>query len=1112
MNQRFTILSSAAALAALVLAGCSGGGGEAPGSSRQTGGDFLVLETEPQNNGRLFLNEAIRLDFSNPVDVNTADLNTVGFTVLDQNGTATSEQPVGTFRVTRSPGDEAVGRRLEFVPAFPTNNSFDNGGFRPGRTYLMQLVGGDQRNGTVLRDLNGKGLSVPQTLRFSTADGTTPTQLFRDVVAGGPARAGFAVSPPLVSGESTLNLIGQADLEVRLTFNQPLNPSSANVPVDLDTDPLLRNQVQKGRIYMEYDDPDPAIGRNRWIPASVELEVNDLDRAVVVLRPVGVLPNNALIRVRVENTLEDISGESNVANAAFDPNFATFRTNSSYDVQFDAVVAEFDDAGSIDFGAPFVEPFAQVSGGMISSSLQFEGLPTVLDYEPTQREVVLNTDFTTIQPKNGQPFNVSGGVFNFNNVTIPAGVSVQGTGSKPMVWLVAQDFTVSGLLSVRGGDGDRVNTLNSANFPAAGGIGQCGGGNGGRGSPNGTARSPEGEAGFGPGQIPAGGGRPGRLACTAGCSIGSGGGGGSFATAGDPWFKTSGYPQVNGLGGSGCGASRSLPGGQPGPLGFSDARTDNNFWGVAVDRNVARQARIVGELEAVRGGAGGGGGGDHSTSCVVQDPNFINDDKGGGGGGGGGAIVVKALGRITVNDTGWINADGGHGGGGEQAGSSDQGGGGGGGSGGMVVLMAGQGITINVKGETYANTSSPGSYFFTVSADGGVTKTGSYRTPVISNKYPSTGSGPTFGTNYDTRPLGGFGGMGVVQLMAPVGDNSDNTNTALDDGITIIKDGNQLTGNEKQRYIAWRGINGRDDMNASVAIGANDGDMRPSPHLMPTPFGSRSRVRSKWVDTGATARRPVLSGDGLPRGVISTPSAPLDGPVYEFGGTDNDGFIAYTSQAGSNLVNLQQEAILASPAVVDAIEPNATFLGKPAYRVTLTSSALGNTNNRYVQYEAELINSVGTVVGEYRILSHTDKSLVLAPDDLLPADAARLQVRAKFFKVAVDGVEGLGQTYRGFSTFPVPIANARIGFAFHQNPSSATASRYPTNPNQFVYDLSDPTVQAVLNDPNAPAYPFVQYDVTFDVSYQSEPGDQPPGLSPNSPTISLDFLRLPFRF
>jgi len=41
---------------------------------------------------------------------------------------------------------------------------------------------------------------------------------------------------------------------VRLRFDQPLNPSSANVPVAIPTDPLTRNSNNHERIFLEYDD------------------------------------------------------------------------------------------------------------------------------------------------------------------------------------------------------------------------------------------------------------------------------------------------------------------------------------------------------------------------------------------------------------------------------------------------------------------------------------------------------------------------------------------------------------------------------------------------------------------------------------------------------------------------------------------------------------------------------------------------------------------------------------------------------------------------------------------------------------------------------------------
>ena len=286
--------------------------------------------------------------------------------------------------------------------------------------------------------------------------------------------------------------------------------------------------------------------------------------------------------------------------------------------------------------------------------------------------MILNTDFTQITPKGAPKINVSGGVFEFRSVTIPNGVTIKTTGSKPMVWLVLEDFVVKGKLLADGGQGQRVDTLNSANFPTAGGIGAAGGGNGGQGSPLTSIRSLRGEDGFGPGQVPKGGGQGGRIYCSGSCGIGSGGGGGSHATKGDPHFKakasgTRAFVQQKGQGGYGCTGSsgssrRNLAGGLPGPIVFKDPRVDNDFWGTAV--NLVLQKRITGELEDPVGGAGGGGGGDYSLAgCSTSDPNFFNDDKGGGGGGGGGVIIIKALGRIMIDKKGLISVNGGNGGG-----------------------------------------------------------------------------------------------------------------------------------------------------------------------------------------------------------------------------------------------------------------------------------------------------------------------------------------------------------------------------------------------------------------------------------------------------------------
>ncbi len=1141
----------------LAVTGCSGSGtGDASPST-----EFLVLRTEPDNNAQLFLNDSINIDFSTPVDINSVDQSNITFEVRDQFGTVVSEPVAGTFQLATSPGDAAVGRRLAFVPRLPTNDSFTNGGFRPGRTYTVQLVGGNQVNGTVLRSTTGRALAVPITFQFHTADGTTPGALFRNTALGGPHRVGLDITPaPDLTGGAqntgvVLNKLGSPQVEVRLLFDQPLNPSSANVPVFVETNPLLRSDVTRGRIYLEYD--DPVLGPNRWIPAEVELESNRADGSTVVLRPIGVLPNNATIRVVVAATFEDISGESNVSSAAYQTTFGTFPTKRAYEQQFDALVDSFDDDRLIDFNAAFTEPMAEVGPGYVKAGFDFEGSDTTLVFAPPLGETILNTNFTQVTAQGGSTFNVSGGVFNFQSVNIQTGATVRGQGSNPMVWLVAGDFRVAGTLSVAGGNADPVMTSGTANQPKLGGYGACGGGDGGSGSPSTTARDLAGGTGRGPLQAADKGGVGGATACNLGCTRGAGGGGGGMATQGDPYYKVKAVPasstplayfmQQVGIGGPGCGGTagsltRSLAGGGAAGKVFVDARDDNNYWGGGLRLDVGGGLRITGELTVPVGGGGGGAGGDlsYNSSCNTQDSNFQADFSGGGGGGGGGVLVVKALGRIIIDEGGRISADGGSGGGGEANGSCNKAGGGGGGAGGMVVLMSASGIDIHARYHTttgnvphynYGDTASP-NYDFSISADGGVCRTTSFGTPYVQGKYPANGSQPMSASNYDAAPLGGFGGLGIVQLMAPPGDpsnNVDSTNTILDDNIRIYGATGELSGATKKAVLAWRGFPdasgaGVDDQGTATAIGDSEGDIRPAPVLLPSPIAQRTRLRSIWIDTGASARRDVGPvDDGLPRGVITGAGIGETGPHYEFSGVNPStefapGFAKYTVSA--SVAKVDYATAVAATTVV-SLDSAVTFLGQPAYKVELAQDALGTTLDRYTGYEAELLNAGDSKVASFRILSHTGRTLTLAPEGAtLPAlgsgsaQVAKLLVRAKFFKVFTNGAEGLGATYIGVpapgqtGSRRVPRANVQIGFAFHKNPKDNTAgNRYPAT--GFTYDLEDPAVQEAVRALGAS---FVQWDVVFDSAYKGLSGDAPPALAPTTPRPELHFLRLPFRF
>ena len=431
---------------------------------------------------------------------------------------------------------------------------------------------------------------------------------------------------------------------------------------------------------------------------------------------------------------------------------------------------------------------------------------------------VLSTSFQSLRAKSGRTVNVAGGVFVFKNVTIPSGATVKGVGPNPMIWVVTGDLIVDGELDVDGSDARHVETLNAGNFPAPGGMGGAAGGRGGAGSPSTTTSSPSGQVGFGPYDFPGLGGRGGGLSIAAAlpAHVGSGGGGGVFTTVGDASPRSLFIPQTSGTGGDGLDSVGRLLGGSAGSAIFVDRDDENDFWGVGFD--VARSRFVVGELPLLVGGSGGGGGGDRSMPNSV----FTMDARGAGGGGGGGCLILYAEGRVIVR--GKVHADGGSGGGGEEAGSCRKGGGGGGGSGGMLVLAAHGGIEVHVKGETYEK----GDYDYALSADGGIGRNSSFNATGFESKYLATTPRPN---------AGGWGGLGLLQLIAPTGNNSDGTNTRLDDGITLVRNNVTLSGAEKQRYLAWKGWKNasgvRVDDSGSPIPATRGGDFRPQPLLLP---------------------------------------------------------------------------------------------------------------------------------------------------------------------------------------------------------------------------------------------------------------------------------------
>jgi hypothetical protein len=548
--------------------------------------------------------------------------------------------------------------------------------------------------------------------------------------------------------------------------------------------------------------------------------------------------------------------------------------------------------------------------------------------------------------------------------------------------------------------------------------------------------------------------------------IGAGGGGGSFATQGDADFYAFGTEDiVLGIGGKGNGSQGEVEGGRVGPLVFTDENPNNNFWGRQVDSSGSVE---IGELAAPRGGNGGGAGGDRTSaaSCFAGPASYFNDERGGGGGAGGGVLIIKALGKIEVTSTGRISADGGHGGGGEPNASNKEAGGGGGGSGGMVILMSASKIEIWQHANQWKSPTFDSR--FAITADGGIGASA----PVRTEKYDPANSGE------DNR--GGFGGMGVVQLMAPPGTDADGTGNVQDDNIEMLNSvGNPYTGTPKTDWLY-------------------QGDIRPRPYVMPVPFSRFSQVRTRWVSTGATIRRQVTNTGPGARAILA-PAEP--GPEYLFAGIQTSGNAAGYVDTDPTTGTYSPPAItLAGNVEIAPLsgQPSATeFRGQPAYEVVL-GQALLPTDGSYANYRAYLHDAADDVIGEFRIVGHTGTVVFLDRNEgALPTGVAGLSVHAKFFDVFNDGQPGLGETF-AYSGGLHPATTLQLGFAFHQDPSKALASgndplRFPTQVGTFAYDLAG--AQASLSA----GYPFMKAKIRFNLNYNPDDPDNAGGSEPGQP-------------
>ena len=176
---------------------------------------FQVVHSDPREGERISLNREIWIGFSHRVDPTSVNERT--FRVRDRAG-----RPVpGRFRV--------VGRFLVFQPRPPLQPSLEDGGFRPGETYQVEVPGFPLLD--TVRSLEGEGQTLARsfrmTLRATTGRKEEEAPLLVDTAS--PAQG----ARPLLRGrrDGTLFFLQvQAGINPRISFSEPLDPRSLDPP------------------------------------------------------------------------------------------------------------------------------------------------------------------------------------------------------------------------------------------------------------------------------------------------------------------------------------------------------------------------------------------------------------------------------------------------------------------------------------------------------------------------------------------------------------------------------------------------------------------------------------------------------------------------------------------------------------------------------------------------------------------------------------------------------------------------------------------------------------------------------------------------------------------
>jgi hypothetical protein len=1033
----------------LTLAGCGGGGGDnASGSSS----NFRIDSVSILAGSTWQINREIEVRFNRDVDFSTVNLNTVQ---VSQDGGAPA---AGEFRVGTASDGSLDPRRIVFAPRCPTLSDYSDAGLLPGGLpYHINIVGG---GGFTVRSAGGEGLTLGQTVNFSTPDSTQASVLFVDTVTGPPA-------PVIRTSTSTLDacyleLALSSDVndrvyfQPRATFNAELGadvPAGFLAPLNLYSD--VTQQISAVVVINQAIDPSDANVNasnvrleyqegTSWVPLAhtVTLIANCTQTgALVRVSPTGILPQQRTVRVVFSSGLRDVVGDGNLVDIVV----GSFQV-VSLGTGADEVNENFTTSLGADETSQATNPAApraEWGGGTLAPNFDFAGTggppDGQFDYEIGSSVVgsqpenpIIDTTFTLITDvTQSRTQAVVDGIVDVRNFTINQGSSLTVLGPNTLKIYASGTVRIDGSLIVRGTNNKGVATLNTTCTPETGADGNAGGGKGGTASYLTTQSTPKGEDGYGAFDQPGLGGGGGhtsyRLSSDEVRRPGGGGGGRLGADVMEVARPTcpdqsavgldgeNGFPGTPNSNDAILGAGVKPVGGTKGPRPFGDDDSNNDFYGLKVMNTTG----LVVQGELIEPWAGSGG------HIILQS-----------------ASQVDLSNCVQANGAG-LFARGGQGG----AGKNDLGG----------AHAPGTGPYL-----PNLDALPPNSYPTTTPATTECEVTNTTSTGTFTYAFTNTVGN---GGNNDGDPAnvvtgcGGDGGPGIIQIhvqrLSTTPANSDlkiPSNTTLNPLRVII---------------------------SPTPIGATPANIQTlgSWDQMLPQFGRFSTGLSKWIPLGAAGVTPG--------------SSTLHAVQFFFGGTSTT--TGLVTSAGGTVTQL--------PPVLSgtlAAEPTLPYVAADLRTVVFDATGLDSVYtvnpNLMLRFGVSVTHGASTSQFEVVAASYSAGQMRLsvattgAPlQPFTPGDA--VSVTPRFFRVVTNGVN---------DALP---GSATIQVRFQAAPADAAGNPTLTGATLFLNDAA-----AIQNDVNAANFKFVRFRVDFDILADGS------SLTFSTPRPNIDFLRLPFRF